>query len=132
MGPVVALLLTGAVSVIGGVRARGSRFIRADVIPKLDMDALLERKPKPPRRCEVWLQNRDNVNGFFVVDMLVKVFGITREAAWRLCLGAHGAGASRVVELPCPEAQEKVQRADALARAEQPTAVGLLELRTLR
>ena len=132
MNNATTVLLVGAIAAVGAVRARsGSRLLRTDVTPTFDVGEIFARKPKPPKRCEVWLRNRANVNGVFVVGAILQVFGLGNNDAWRVCLDAHHNGAALVAEMSCPEAEEKIGRANEMARAAHPAAVGIFELRTM-
>ena len=100
MNNATTVLLVGAIAAAGAVRARnGSRLLRTDVTPTFDVGEIFARKPKPPRRCEVWLRNRANVNGLFVVGAIRQVFGLGNNDAWRVCLDAHHNGVALVAEI---------------------------------
>jgi ATP-dependent Clp protease adapter protein ClpS len=130
------LITLGVVGLLGlAGRARKGSFFKEgadDDLPigTFDLDALLrgEELPAHPQECELWLLNSEDVDGYYVGEMLHEVFGLSAGQSSQLGFSAHRNGRALIQILDCGTARERLAAADAHAAARHPPAVGIIEI----
>jgi ATP-dependent Clp protease adaptor protein ClpS len=87
--------------------------------PDTGTETETEERTELARRWRVLIHNDDVTPMDFVVLVLVSVFRLRLGEADRVMLEAHQTGVAHVVSLPLEEAEVRVEKAHALARAKR-------------